>query len=552
MRIIVIGSVAAGTSAAAKARRNDESARIIIYEKDKDISYSGCGLPYYIGGVVEERRKLTPRDVEFFKERYNIDIFIGHEVTRIDPATRLLEIVDISTRKLLEDKYDKLLIATGARPIIPAIPGINKSNVFPLRSVAHADAIYAFIQKNQPKRAVIMGSSFIGLEMAENFMQRGLSVSLIDIAPQVMPSLDPDMAIYVQHHLEQKGVKLYLGCGVKEFLGNDQVEAVRLSDGTELETDMVLVAIGVKPNVELAQKAGIELGPTGAIAVNARMQTNMPDIYAAGDCAEAFSAIDGRPIYRPLGSTANKMGRIAGDQMSGGDLEFRGVLGTGIFKTFDMAVAQTGFSEKEARRLGYDVVVCHNIKRDHADYYPDSAEMIIKAVADKASHRLLGAQIVGSKGVDKRIDVLVTAITLGAKVEDLFHLDLAYAPPFSTAKDPVMYTGMILDGALNRGRLLITPDELMQRQKSGQHITVIDTREPELYEAGHVDGAINIPLARLRQQAHKLDKNIPVVTYCNKGITGNAAQNVLLQMGFKEVYNLSGGYNNYKMQKKRS
>jgi len=305
------------------------------------------------------------------------------------------------------------------------------------------------------------------------------------------------------------------------------------------------MAIGIKPNVELAKKINIKLGPTGAIAVDSRMQTSIPDVYAAGDCAEAYSVINGKPLYRPLGSTANKMGRIAGDQMTGGDLEFRGILGTSIFKTFDLTVAQTGLSEKEAKAQGYDVVVCHNIKYDHAEYYPDSKEMIIKAVADKATHRVLGAQIVGPRGVDKRIDVFATAITFGAKAEDLFHLDLAYAPPFSTAKDPVIYTGMILEGILNRNRPLMTPHQLIQRQLGGELITIIDTREPEAYKNGHIEGAVNIPLANLRSQAKRLDKNIPVVTYCNRGVTGNAAQNVLLQMGFKEVYNLSGGYFNY-------
>jgi NADPH-dependent 2,4-dienoyl-CoA reductase/sulfur reductase-like enzyme/rhodanese-related sulfurtransferase len=551
LRIVVIGSVAAGTSAAAKARRNDESAEIVIYEKDRDISYSGCGLPYYIGGVVKERAKLTPRDEEFFKQRYNIDVFTGHSVTDIDTVSKRLSVANMATGERFEDRYDKLLIATGAHPIMPPIPGIDKPNVFPLRNVAHADAISEFIQEKQPRRAVIIGGGFIGLEMAENLVHRGIAVDLADMAPQVMTPLDPDMAIYVQQYLERNGVKLYLGHAVEELLGKDEVDTVRLAGGIEIETDMVIMAIGIKPEVELAKRAGVALGPTGAIAVDTRMRTNVPDIYAAGDCAEAFSVINGKPLYRPLGSTANKMGRIAGDQMTGGDLEFRGILGTGIFKTFDMAVAQTGLSEKEAKDQGYDVVVCHNIKYDHADYYPDSAEMVIKAVADKATHKILGAQIVGPRGVDKRIDVFVTAITFGAKAEDLFHLDLAYAPPFSTAKDPVMYTGMILEGILKRQRPLMTPDQLIQRQMAGEPVTVIDTREPEVYEKGHIEGAVNIPLEDLRCEAGKLDKNMPVVTYCNRGVTGNAAQNLLLQMGFKEVYNLSGGYNNYKVQRKR-
>lgn len=545
MRIVVIGGVAAGTSAAAKARRNDENAEIVIYDKDKDISYAGCGLPYYIGGIIKDRKKLVPRDSKFFKERYNIDVFTSHSVLDIRPDVKKLIVQNDVTGERFEDKYDKLLIATGARPIMPPIQGIDKPNVFPLRSVAHADAINEFIEKNQPERAVIVGGGFIGLEMAENLVHRGIAVDLADMAQQVMTPMDEDMAIYVQKHLEQNGVKLHLGHAVQALLGSDYVTHVQLADNISIETDMVIMAIGIKPNVELAKKINIKLGPTGAIAVDSRMQTSIPDVYAAGDCAEAYSVINGKPLYRPLGSTANKMGRIAGDQMTGGDLEFRGILGTSIFKTFDLTVAQTGLSEKEAKAQGYDVVVCHNIKYDHAEYYPDSKEMIIKAVADKATHRVLGAQIVGPRGVDKRIDVFATAITFGAKAEDLFHLDLAYAPPFSTAKDPVIYTGMILEGILNRNRPLMTPHQLIQRQLGGELITIIDTREPEAYKNGHIEGAVNIPLANLRSQAKRLDKNIPVVTYCNRGVTGNAAQNVLLQMGFKEVYNLSGGYFNY-------
>lgn len=297
---------------------------------------------------------------------------------------------------------------------------------------------------------------------------------------------------------------------------------------------MVIVSIGVKPNVELAKAAGIELGVTGAIQVNKQMETSAVDVYACGDCAESYSVITGKPLYRPLGSTANKVGRIAGDQITGGSLEFRGILGTGIFKIFDMTVAQTGLSEKEAIREGYDVQVCHNIKPDKPEYY-HGKEMVIKAVADRKTGKLLGAQIVGESGVDKRIDVFVTAITYGANVEDLFHLDLAYAPPFSTTKDPVMYTGMILDNALHRGRKLMTPDELKKRVTDGEDITIIDAREEGQYEKSHVNGAINLTQDKIRGTVEKLDKNKTTVTYCNKGVTGNAAQNILINNGFADV-----------------
>jgi rhodanese-related sulfurtransferase len=306
---------------------------------------------------------------------------------------------------------------------------------------------------------------------------------------------------------------------------------------------MAIMSVGARPNVELAQNLGVEIGPTGAIRVNRKMQTNIPGVYACGDNTESYSILDGQPIYRPLGSTANKMGRIAGDVITGGNLEFHGVAGTRIFRVFDMTVASTGYTEAEARQKGYDVVVCHNIKPDKPEYY-HGKEMIIKAIADRASEKLLGVQIVGFNGVDKRIDVFVTAMTFGAKASDLFHLDLAYAPPFSTTKDPVNYTGMILDNIINRGRDLITPDELMKHDSD--FATIIDTRVYKQYQAGHIESAISLPHEKVRQALKNIDRDKPVVVYCNKGTTGNAAQNILINNGFKEVYNVSGGYKQYK------
>jgi NADPH-dependent 2,4-dienoyl-CoA reductase/sulfur reductase-like enzyme/rhodanese-related sulfurtransferase len=549
MKIVIIGAVAGGTSAAAKARRNDEEAEIIIFDKDKDISYSGCGLPYYIGNKVKDKSELVPRDASFFKKKYNVDVFTEHEVLNLDAVEKKMSVKDLITGATFIETFDKLVISTGAKSVIPNIPGVNNENVFYLRNVQSADRIKTFINENNPKKAVVVGSGFIGLEMTENLKDMGIDVTLVELAPQVMPPLDKDMATYIEKYLAKKGVNLVLADSVAAIEGEFPNTKVVLSSGKEIVTDFVIMAVGIKPNVEIAKKAGIEIGDSGAIKVNKKMQTNFYYIYACGDCAESYSLITGKNIYRPLGSTANKTGRIVGDSITGGSLEFRGILGTGIFKVFDLAVAYTGLSEKEALKEGYEVVVCHNIKPDKAVYY-GGEEMTIKAVADKNTGKLLGAQIVGTNGVDKRIDVFVTAITFGAEVEDLFHLDLAYAPPFSTTKDPVMYTGMILDNAISQGRELITPEELKTRIENGEKIKVIDARVSKQYEEGHVEEAENIPQDKIRKALENLNKDEVTVTYCNKGVTGNAVQNILINNKFKKVYNLSGGYKNYKTQNK--
>jgi len=541
MRIVIIGAVAAGTSAAAKARRNSEDAEIVIYEKDNFISYSGCGMPYYIGGAVESASELTPRDPAFFKSKYNVDILTLHEVLALSPDAKSVTVKNLTTGEVFTDHYDKLVIATGARATVPPIKGADGPHVFTLRNINDMNRIKAFIDANHPRAAAIIGTGFIGLEVCENLKRLGMDVTLLEKMPQVMPGLDADMAVYVEEHIRANGVTVWTGVSISEITEH----GVLLADGKEVNADMVLVSTGVRPNTELAAAAGIELGVAGAIRVNARMQTNLPGIYACGDCIEQFHVVTGKRIYRPLGSTANKTGRIAGDSMTGGDLEFRGILGTGIFRAFELTVAQTGLSEREARELGYDVAVCHNIKPNKPEYM-HGREMVIKGIADKADGRFLGAQIVGYEGVDKRIDVFVTAITFKANAQDLFHLDLAYAPPFSTTKDPVMYTGMILDNAIRRGRELMTAQELDALMVSGKKYTLIDTRSAAQYGKSHIETAAHIPHEKLRSTAETLDKDEVAVTYCNKGTTGNAAQNILLGKGFKRVFNLSGGERQYK------
>ncbi|WP_321285328.1 FAD-dependent oxidoreductase [Exiguobacterium profundum] len=549
MKLVIIGSVAAGTSVAAKARRNNEDAQITIYDRDYDISYSGCGIPYYVGGEVESRDDLTPRDAAFFKKRYNIDVMTRHNVTSVDKDTKTVTVENLETGDTFTDSYDVLVLATGASSIIPPIPGVKSDNVFPIRNIQHAEATRSFVDSTDPKHATIIGAGFIGLEMAEQLKLRGVNVTIIERVPQVMPPLDKDMACRVEEHLEKNGIELMLGETVTELVGDGHVERVVTESGKTIETDLVILSVGVRPNVELAMNMGVKLGETGAIAVNERMETNIPDVYAAGDVAESFSIVTGKPIWRPLGSTANKMGRTAGDVITGGHLEHRGILGTGIFKVFGLAVAQTGLAEKEARELGYDIEVLHNTKPDKPAYM-GGKDMTIKAVADRATRQLLGVQIVGFEGVDKRIDVFVTAITLKAKVDDLFHLDLAYAPPFSTTKDPVMYTGMVLSNSIDKAARLITPAELQARIDAGEDMQIIDTRKAAQFEKACVDCAVNVPLGNLREAAKDMDKDKPTVVYCNGGVTGNAAQNVLRNLGFTDVYNLSGGNKNYQLFKK--
>jgi len=544
-RLVIIGAVAAGTSVGAKARRNDEQLEIVVYDRDRDISYSGCGIPYYVGGQVADADELHPRDPAWFAKRYNMDIRTGHEVLSVDHPNRTLRVVDLSTGTEFTDTYDTLVLATGARSILPPIPGVNAPGVFTVRNVQNAEAIRAWILTRRAKTAVVVGSGFIGLEMAEQLTEAGLQVTIVERLPQVMPALDPDMAFRVQEELLRRHVTVHLARSVTAVDANaDSVTGVQLDNGDTLHADVVILSVGVRPDTTLALQVGAEIGPTGAIKVDHTMRTTVDDIYAVGDVAESFSLITGNPIWRPLGSTANKMGRIAGDAITGGTLSHRGILGTGIVRVFELSVGHTGLTETEAEAQGFDIEVVHNIKPAHATYL-GGRELIIKAIAERGTGRLLGAQAIGPQGVDKRIDVLATAISFGAHAEDLFHLDLAYSPPFATTKDPVHYTGMALDNAITGKAQLITPEDLDARLDAGETLQIVDVRSGRDYTKSHIEGAINIPLANLRDRVGELDPGTPTVTYCNKGVSGNAGQNILLRLGFATVYNLSGGNNNY-------
>ncbi|MEG0069159.1 MAG: FAD-dependent oxidoreductase [Cetobacterium sp.] len=542
MKIVVVGAVAAGTSVIAKARRNNEKVEIVAYTSGSDISYSGCGIPYYIGEDYIKRGNLTPRDAEWFESRFNMKLNINHKVLSVNPNLKIIEVLNEITGETFEDSYDKLVITTGARP--RKIDFDNK-NIFYIRDVETGDKLKKFIHETSPKKALIVGSGYIGLEMVENLIQRGIEVTVIEMNNSI-GRLDPDISIYLEKYLEKKGVNLILGDSVKDISVDGKT--ITTNRGKSIKIDFIVAAIGVIPNVEFLEGSGIELGKSRAIKVNRYLETNLPDIYAAGDCATTYSLLTGEETYVPLGSTANKMGRILGDRLTGGSLEFKGILGTSIFKIFDMAVASTGLDETEALEKGYSIEIIHNIKPNQTEYLEASREMVIKAIADRKTGKLLGVQILGENGVDKRIDVFATLLTFGATVDQLFHLDLAYAPPFSTTKDPVNYTGMILNNAINGKNKIITPKELNEKR---DEFLIIDVRSKSQYEVAHIEDAINIPLETLRERIKELDKSKKIAVHCNKGVTGNMAQNILLNNGF-DVSNISGGYSNYSIISKKS
>lgn len=550
MKIIIIGSVASGTSVAAKARRNTESAEITLYDKDTDVSYAVCGIPYAIGGEISSFDELTPRDARWFKKRYNVDIHTSHEVLSIDHSKKTLKVKNLLTGTIINDSYDMLVFATGASYYKPEIfQGKSFDNVFQVRNIISGRDIKSFVDNKKPKSAIVVGAGFIGLEVSEQLKNLGIDVTIIQRSKHPMGHLDWDMSIRIEDELEKQNISFLSEEVIIETNGDQTLESVVTSKGHTLRADLYILATGVRPNTLLAKSIGVKLGETGAIATDTTMETNINGVYAVGDVAESFQLITGKAIYRPLASTANKMGRIAGDAMTGGPLRFQGILGTGILRFFNLTIAQTGLTEKEAIKEGYETAVLFNIKPDKPDYM-HGEEMVIKAIADKVSHRILGVQIIGPQGVDKRIDVFAAAITLGVTSEDLFHMDLAYAPPFATTKDPIAYTGMALTNALTTAPL-ITPHELMKLQKNRADITIVDTRVKSSYEKGHVPNAINIPLAELREKSSILDKDKLTVVYCNKGVTGNASQNILRNEGFREVYNLSGGNKNYQEIAKR-
>lgn len=447
MRLVVIGGVAAGTKAASRARRVNSGLEITLYQEEPEISISECGLPYFLSGVVDEREKLVTRTPKHFGEK-DVDVLVRHQVEKIDHENRRLRVRNLWTGEQFEDAYDRLIVATGAQAAVPPIPGADLGGVFVLRFLTDADAALDYIEKHSPKKATIVGGGYIGLEVAENLCSLGMEVSMVEAADQVAIAYGKEVADRVCDHLRDKGIALYAGEKVEEFTGNGRVETVKFG-GKELEADLVILGIGIKPRVELAEKAGTEIGVTGAILVDEHMKTNLPDVWAAGDCVQATNLASGKPVWVPLGDTANQMGRVAGTNAVTGEdtLQFPGVLGTGIFKVFDLGVGKTGLSEKEAGEAGFEAVSAGIDSNDRAGYYPGKERVFLKLIADKNSGRLLGAECAGS-GADKQIDVCATAIWGKLSVEDLVNIDLAYSPPYGPTLSPVVQAATVLAGKL--------------------------------------------------------------------------------------------------------
>lgn len=543
MKVVIIGGVAGGATAAARIRRLDEKAEIIVFERTGFVSYANCGLPYYIGGVITGAEELTLQTPESFWARFRIDVRVKHEVTAIDPAAKTVTVRDLAAGRTFTESYDKLLLAPGARPTVPRLAGVELDGVFSLRTVEDTLRIRAFVEQRKPRTAVICGGGFIGLEMAENLTEQGVKVTIVQRPKQVLAPLDADMAAILHTTLRRHGVTLRLGGSVAGFKRDGNTVAVLLEEGEPLRADMVLLAIGVTPDTALAKAAGLELGVKGSIVVNGRMETSAPDIYAVGDAVEVRHFVTGQKTLISLAGPANKQGRIAADNICGGNSSFKGSAGSSVLKLFDKTAASTGINEKAAAAAGtnYGKVVLS--PASHAGYYPNAQNMTMKVLYEKGTLRLLGAQIVGSDGVDKRIDVLATAIQAGMTAVQLKDLDLAYAPPYSSAKDPVNMAGFMIENIETGKVKQFFIEDLPKLSGSGS--TLLDVRTPHEYACGHVDGFINIPVDSLRERLEELPKNKPVYVMCQSGLRSYIACRILAGNGF-DCYNFAGGYGFYK------
>lgn len=539
--IVIVGGVAGGAGAAAKARRTDEQAEIILFERGPYVSFANCGLPYYVGDEIRDRGDLLLQSPESFWKRFRVKVHVLHEVLKIDRTGRKVEVKDLSTGRIFFQPYDKLVLAPGAGAIVPPLAGLPSSNVFTVKTVPDSDRIREWIDRGKPKQAVVVGAGFIGLEAAEALKRRGLDVTIVEMLPQVLPPLDADMAVFVSRHLEEQGLKLILGDGLKAFHGSPAIQEVELQSGRRVPADLVILSIGVRPELKLAQEADLTIGRAGGIAVNEYQQTSDSNIYAAGDAVEVIHLVTGQKTRMPLAGPANKQGRVAGANAAGGRLTFPGALGTAIVESMGITAAKTGLSEREAEKEKIPYYVSWTHSPDHAGYYPGGSMMHIKLVVEKETGRLLGGQIVGERGVDKRIDVLATALYARLSVTDLENLDLAYAPQFSSAKDPVIMAGF---AAANVGRLevgTITCEALQARRKKGDDLQVLDVRTAAERQAGHIADSHHIPIDELRDRLNELNPEKETVVYCRVGFRGYLAARILQQKGFGKVLNLTGG-----------
>lgn len=538
MKTIIIGGVAGGASAAARLRRLDETCEIVILERGDFISFANCGLPYYIGGAITDKNNLTLQTPESFRKRFNIDVRVNNEAVKISPEEKTVTVKNLKSGKIYTESYDNLILSPGAEPIKPNIEGIDSNTVFTLRNIPDTLKIKEYIEKSKPKSAVVIGGGYIGVEMAENLKEAGLDVSVVELADHLIAPLDFDMAADVHRYIKSKGIKLYLNNGVKAIDGN----TVILQNGT-IDAEMIIMSVGVRPETALAKDCGIEVNRRGSIIVDRHMKTNIQNIYAVGDAVEAEDFITKSPAFIPLAGPANKQGRIAADNICGINSEYTGTQGSAVLKLFDMTVATTGINEKSASSAGIDYDKTYIYSGSHASYYPGASNMSIKALWDKKTLKIIGAQIVGFDGVDKRMDVLASSIRFGAKITDLANLELCYAPPFGSAKDPVNMLGFVAENIITGKMKQFFWNDVEKLPRDGS-VTLLDVRTVTEVKRGRIDGFINIPLDSLRERIEEIPKDKPVYLHCHSGLRSYIALCILKGNGY-DCFNLAGGWRLY-------
>ena len=543
MKVVIIGGVAGGATAAARLRRLDETAEIVVFERSGYVSYANCGLPYYIGGVIEDQADLTLQTPESFFARFRVDMRVRHEVTALHPDRKTVCVRNLETGEEFEEAYDKLLLSPGAKPAQPRLPGVGLEKLFTLRTVEDTFRIKDYIDAHRPRSAVLAGGGFISLELAENLRELGMEVTIVQRPKQLMTPFDPDMAAFMHGEVRRHGVRLALGRTVEGFAERDGGVDVLLKDADSLHADMVVLAIGVAPDTALAKAAGLELGLKDSIAVNDRMETSVPDIYAVGDAVQVKHFVTGQNAVISLAGPANKQGRIAADNICGGDSRYQGSQGSSVIKVFGMTAAATGVNETAAKQAGLDADAVVLSPMSHAGYYPGGKLMTMKAVFEKGTFRLLGAQIVGYEGVDKRIDVLATAIRAGMTAVQLKDLDLAYAPPYSSAKDPVNMAGFMVENLAKGVVKQFRAEDVKDLPRDGS-VTLLDVRTPREYAGGHIEGFRNIPVDELRERLREIEPGKPVYVICQSGLRSYIACRILAGHGY-EAYNFAGGFRFY-------
>lgn len=546
-KVLIVGGVAGGASTATRLRRMDEDAEIIIFERGEYISFANCGLPYYIGGTITERRMLLVQTPERMKSMFNIEVRTKNEVLKIKREEKRIVVKDLKNGRMYEENYDVLVLAPGAEPVKPNIKGIDSENIFILRNMYHVDAIKEYIRSTSPKRAAVVGAGYIGLEMAENLYNLGLEVSIIEKLDQVLNTIDYDMAASVHEYLLSKKVSLYLGDGVKEFNHSENETEIQLESGRKVKADIVIMAVGVKPDVGFIKDSGIELGNRGGIKVDSYLRTSDPDIYAVGDAIEGEDFITKDQTVIPLAGPANRQGRIAADNIAGKKAKYNGTQGTAIAKIFDLTVGCTGSNEKVLKAKGIKYLSTITISNSHAGYYPGALPMTVKLIYSPEGD-IYGCQIVGFKGVDKRIDVIAASIRYNKKVFDLTELELAYAPPYSSAKDPVNMAGYVASNVLE-GNMDVAHWHEIDNADLGKTV-ILDVTEPVERKSGFIEGSVNIPLGEIRERFYELPRDKEIIVYCQIGLRAYIASKILKQKGFKNVRVLTGGIRHYKTVKK--